>query len=359
MSLTAAISERMAIGQRFESWLLDRVRRLRGPAELPLSLEYRDIYVMPTRFGAWFGVLLALMAIGGLNFNNNMTLMLVFLLGAVMLLTTLLAYRNLVGLRLDAIRATPVFAGETAQFQLLVKNPENRHRFAIQATGSESADSEDVEPQSPGRLVVAQTSGRRGWMDLEPFRLENRFPLGLFRAWSVVIPQARCLVYPTPAANPPPLPQSGRGDYGMARKGEGEHFHGLREYRPGDPLRRIAWRASARHQKLYAREMESPRDDACELNWYLMGGRDTEEKLSILTAWVLRAERRQIPYSLEMPGAALPADLGDNHRNACLEILALFHAEPVGAARGSAQLLRRAQPPSPAQRAEQGSETQL
>jgi hypothetical protein len=39
---------------------------------------------------------------------------------------------------------------------------------------------------------------------------------------------------------------------------------------------------------------------------------------------VLRAERRQIPYSLEMPGAALPADLGEAHRDSCLEILALF-----------------------------------
>jgi uncharacterized protein (DUF58 family) len=139
-----------------------------------------------------------------------------------------------------------------------------------------------------------------------------------------VLPRARCLVYPCPAVNPPPLPQSGRGDHGAAQRGEGEDFHGLREYQPGDPLRSIAWRASARHQKLYSREMETPRDEACELNWYLMGSGDTEEKLSILTAWVLRAERRQIPYSLEMPGAALPADLGEAHRDACLEILALY-----------------------------------
>ena len=93
----------------------------------------------------------------------------------------------------------------------------------------------------------------------------------------------------------------------------------------GLPIRQIAWRTSARHQKLYSRVMETPREDACELNWYLMGGgHNTEEKLAILAAWILRAERRQIPYSLEMPGAALPADLGEAHRDACLEILALF-----------------------------------
>jgi uncharacterized protein (DUF58 family) len=324
MNAFTAASGRLAIGPRFDRWLLDRVRRIRGPAELPLVLEYRHIYVMPTRFGAWFGVLLGLMAIAGLNFNNNMTLLLVFLLGSIAMLTTLLAYRNLVGLEISGIIAGPVFAGEQAEFRILVRNPEDRWRFAIEATGQMTRDSVDIQPQNTRYLRIAQDAPERGWLTMDPFRVENRFPLGLFRAWTVVIPTARCLVYPQPAPNPPPLPMSGRGEQGMVNKGEGEHFHGLREYRPGDPLRRIAWRSSARHQKLYSREMEAPRDETCELNWYLMGGGDSEQKLSILAAWVLRAERRQLPYSLEIPGAALPASLGERHRDSCLEILALY-----------------------------------
>jgi len=324
MGLTAAITERLAVGPRFDRWLLARIQRLRGRSDMPLDLEYRDIYVLPTRFGAWFALLLAVMTIGGLNFNNNMTLLLVFVVGAVAMLSMLLAYRNLVDLRISGVLAPPVFLGEDAEFHVLLKNPDERQRFAIELRGPVSVDSGDVEPQATRHLRLAQPTRARGWMEMEPFRLENRFPLGLFRAWSVVIPRARCLVYPQPSPNPPPLPMSGRGDHGATRKGQGEHLHGLREYRPGDPLRRIAWRASARHQKLYSREMESPRDDACELNWYLMGPGGTEEKLSILAAWILRAERRQIPYSLELPGAALPADLGAAHRDACLEILALY-----------------------------------
>jgi len=182
----------------------------------------------------------------------------------------------------------------------------------------------DLAAPHSGQLSLNQLTVKRGWMQMEPFRIENRFPIGLFRAWSVVIPNERCLVYPKPSSHPPPLPKTGRGEHGAAHQGEGEHFHGLREFQAGDPLRRIAWRTSARHQKLYSRVMESPREEACELNWYLLGAGDTEEKLSILTAWVLRAERQQIPYSLEMPGDALPADLGEDHRDACLKILALY-----------------------------------
>lgn len=316
-------NEISSTSQRFDDWVLERVRQRRGATELPLTFEYRHIYVMPTGFGFWFGILLALTLVGGLNFNNNMTLMLSFLLAAIAQLTTLLAYRNLAGLRLEAIRAKPVFAGEAASFRMLVRNPEDRNRFAIEAVSPEARDCKDIAPQNTIPLTLEQLSFDRGWMLMEPFRLQNRYPLGLFRAWSVIIPHAKCLVYPKPATNPPPLPKTGRGEHGAAHRGEGEHFHGLREFQTGDPLRRIAWRTSARHQKLYSRVMESPSEEACELNWYLMGSGDTEEKLSILTAWVLRAERHQIPYSLEMPGAGLPADLGEEHRNACLEILAL------------------------------------
>ena len=324
MNTAALTSKKFGINQRFNLWILNRVRQKRGSPELPFTLEYRHIYVMPTLFGFWFGILLALTAIGGLNFNNNMVLLLAFIMASIAQMTSLLAYRNLSGLTLLGFRAAPVFAGQAARFTVLLKNPEERLRFAIQLVSGESGDCTDINPQETGRLELELMTSHRGWIEMKPFRIENRFPLGLFRAWSVIIPRARCLVYPAPVPNPPPLPKTGRGDYGATRKGEGEHLHGLREYHPGDPLGRIAWRTSARHQTLYSKTMESPCEEACELNWYLLGGRRTEEKLSILTAWVLRAERQQIPYSLEMPAAALPAEFGEDHRNACLEILALF-----------------------------------
>ncbi len=314
----------MRLNQRFNLWILNRVRQKRGSPELPFVLEYRHIYVMPTMFGFWFGILLALTALGGLNFNNNLVLMLGFILASIAQMTSLLAYRNLAGLTLLGFRATPVFAGQPARFKVLLKNPEERLRFAIQLVSGQSSDCTDIKQQTTVRLELEMMTRCRGWIELEPFRIENRYPLGLFRAWSVIIPKARCLVYPTPAPNPPPLPKTGRGDFGASHKGDGEQLHGLHEYQLGDPLGRIAWRTSARQQKLYSKIMESPSEEACELNWYLLGGRRTEEKLSILTAWILRAERQQISYSLEMPATALPAELGEDHRNACLEILALF-----------------------------------
>src|SRR5262249_47039615 len=42
------------------------------------------------------------------------------------------------------------------------------------------------------------------------------------------------------------------------RAGSGNELFGVREYRPGDSLRRIHWRSSARHGELVVREYEPP-----------------------------------------------------------------------------------------------------
>jgi uncharacterized protein (DUF58 family) len=44
------------------------------------------------------------------------------------------------------------------------------------------------------------------------------------------------------------------------RRGEGQNFHQLREYREGDPMRQIDWKASSRHRKLISREYQEERD---------------------------------------------------------------------------------------------------
>ncbi len=331
MSLTAATLQSLTPGKRFDRWLLRRIIRRRGITSLPRTFEYKHIFVLPSLFGVGFGAVLAATTIGALNFNNNLALLLAFVLISISLMTMFLAYRNQVGVAILKIAAEPVFAGEDATFQVLTRNTESRNRYAIcarwntatEAWASGQGDCRDFLPEETLKLALKRKATRRGRLRMDAFTIENRFPFGIFKAWSVIVPDAECLVYPQPVPNPPPLPRTGRGDHGKAQKGDGEHFHGLREYQPGDSLRRIAWRTSARHRKLYTREMETPREEACEFNWYLVPSRDTEEKLSIITAWILRAEHHQIPYSLEMPTEALPADLGEEHRAACLKILAL------------------------------------
>jgi len=316
-----------ATRRSFKDAIVDRIKQRvlvrRGPLTPPFELEYRHIFVLPTSFGWGFGVMLAFMALGGLNFNNNMALMLVFLLGTIAQLTTLIAYRNMSGLRIESIYSEPVFCGENARFRVFASNRDERQRFAIQAGFKSPQDCKDFKLNSSESFRLHQPTITRGWLEMPSFRLETRFPLGLFKAWSWIFPQSRCLVYPSPARNAPALPKSGHGHAGRAIKGDGDEVHGLRKYQAGDSKQRVAWRASARHNQLYSLDMETPQEEACELNWELLHGADAETRLSILTAWVIAADHKQLSYSLKLPGEQIPIGNGVDHRSKCLELLAL------------------------------------
>lgn len=324
MRRLSSIGPRLFPIERLSNYVMQRVRARRGLTRLPYVLEYRNVFILPTAFGVGFGLMLVFMALGGLNFNNNMALLLVFLLATIAQLTTLLTYRNLAALQVEEIHAEPVFCGEPAAFHVYLRNPEERVRFTIQAANPRVADCRDLEGLAGDALTVHQATAHRGWQPLAPFRLETRFPLGLFRAWAWLFPTARCLVYPAPDPNPPPLPTAGEGHGGQTRRQEGEQIFGLRAYRLGDPLRRVAWRASARHEQLLTREMEHPHRDACELSWGRLEGRSVEQRIAVLAAWVLRAEQRRLAYSLDLPGVHVPLGTGDNQRARCLRHLALY-----------------------------------
>ena len=91
-----------------------------------------------------------------------------------------------------------------------------------------------------------------------------------------------------------------------------------------DPVQRVAWRASARHEELYSLDMEAPKESAVELDWDLLQGLGVETRLSVLTAWVIAADHKQLSYSLRLPNTTVPPGNGINQRLACLERLALY-----------------------------------
>ena len=60
---------------RIDTWVPPR-----APETLPVRLDRRRIYLLSTRFGLFFGVLLLAMGLGALNYNNNPALLLMLLL---------------------------------------------------------------------------------------------------------------------------------------------------------------------------------------------------------------------------------------------------------------------------------------
>lgn len=102
---------------------------------------------------------------------------------------------------------------------------------------------------------------KRGDHLIGPVRVRATDPLGLFEFHSSYPILSRVIVFPMPIHLPELRSITGGefGDYlfdGSGSKGSGIDFHGVREYQPGDELRRVYWKSTARHGRLNVIEFE-------------------------------------------------------------------------------------------------------
>jgi uncharacterized protein (DUF58 family) len=141
-----------------------------------------------------------------------------------------------------------------------------------------------------------------------------------------------CLVYPKPdpGAGALPISATGNGEGNIPVAGD-EEFQSLRAYRAGDTLRQIAWKALAREQGLLVKEFGTTTSADLWLDYAALVGFGVEQRLARLTWWVLEAERSLVPYGLKLPGRTIQPSMGRQHRDQCLEALALY-GQPDGAA---------------------------
>lgn len=303
------------------------VRKRQGFDQLPLTLRSRRIYILPTGVGVTFAIVCVAMLLGSMNYNNSMGFALTFLLAAVGLVAMHRCHQNLMGLRIVAASAKPVFAGDDAEFQLLLENSARTERTDIEAyVGETVSDAEDVPNSGNATLSVFLKTQQRGRATVERFGLRTRFPFSLLNTWSWLYVATSCIVWPSPATDAPTRPPAPSRDSGSQRGAGDDDFAGLRDYRDGDSPRLIAWKALARNDQLKSRQLEGGGRDIAWIDWDTAPGSDLEHRLSILARWVLDAERAGERYGLRLPGTEIPPDSGLSHRNHCLDVLALYSA---------------------------------
>jgi len=308
-------------GDRMAALALVRPKK---PESLPVRITRNRIYILPTGFGLFVAAMLTTMLIGGLNYNNNPALLLVFLLAAVALNSLVHAHLILSGICMKTIHAEPVFAGQPLRLKLRFDASGARERPGLQLLAGEANADFELHADDEAEITLELVTHRRGWLELPRMRLSTLRPLGLARSWTWMRPDTRLLVYPALEPNAPPLPEAlGDGDSPRSRA-YGEQPHHLREYRPGDMPRQIAWKASARADRLLVREYESAVARDITLDWQVVGALAYEDKIRRLARWVVEAERSGSRYALLLPTQRIAAGRGAEHRHACLRALALL-----------------------------------
>jgi uncharacterized protein (DUF58 family) len=157
---------------------------------------------------------------------------------------------------------TPLFEGDGVELEVGLDNT-GAARGPAWVTGSIGRErvmlGTGLVPRSGWRHALPLSALRRGTISATGWAIGTSDPFGFFTGRikcpdaevALVLPRFRSFAGRRPA-------RELEAATAAPRAGSGNELFGIREYRPGDSLRRIHWRSSARHGELVVREYEPP-----------------------------------------------------------------------------------------------------
>lgn len=223
------------------------------------------------------------------------------------------AAANLYGVAGRVVELTPQPAGSPFRVRVAVTGTERRTHRAVRAlveVGAGRGQSAALDVDANGAtLLVDLPPLPRGVHGPVRVCLESVHPYGLVRARSVVAAPGELVVHP------PPCPYDGargkslraleaalvpQGRMAAAEVGTA----GLRDWKTGDEVRRVHWRATARRGSMVVREADEA--DACGLEIVLdrrCAPAALESALSTITSLALLAQERKERLVVQTQGA--------------------------------------------------------
>lgn len=320
----------------YEQWL---DRRLPPCSQVRLTL--RNLFIFPSRFGWAFLALLSTVFILGTNYQNNLVLALLYLLISLFMTSLFHCFINLHGLKIEALKAENIFLGGSVRFDLVLKNSEpprsawyflvansaNKQRFSICLDAQNGIAQHCDVIDRDARLGLEFTPKSRGYFKVKRLRIYSRYPLGLYTCWSLLAMRHKVLVYPKPIVAPIIL---SLGDEqtkaeAEARMSHGsQEFIGIRPYREGEALNKIAWKQVAQGRGFVSKDFSQLEQSRTWLRLADTHGATLEIRLGKLCYQVLELNRSGLAFGLDLGVMKIEVSQGKEHQNACLRALALY-----------------------------------
>jgi uncharacterized protein (DUF58 family) len=286
-----------------------------------------------TRAGLLFSAGALAVGLAAINTGNNLLyLILGAMLGAIVV-SGWLSERTIRGLEVH--RHTPRAATVEAPLGLSYRVRNSSRRVPVVSVEirehglQKPAFVDLLEPDMSGTVRSEHHFQRRGVVPLSTITLSTTFPFGLFRKERDLEIPGEIVVLPR-SDRPIRMPMIGGGRTrrvaalfhgGGGVRGE---YRGLRAYRPGDDVRDIHWRSTARLGEPVVREYEQ---EAGETLWICLDlrhppGEAAEDAVEVAASMAARAEGRGWRYGLATVTGRVSPGQGPGHVQQILESLA-------------------------------------
>ena len=268
-----------------------------------------------------------LLGFAAVNTGNNLLYLLVSALLGFMAVSGVLGKWNLSRLEVRLDPAEEVYAELPTLLGVRLVNHKSRlPTFLMEAVlDGQSVLFPHVDAARDRRRNLMYTFPRRGSQTLPPVTLRSRFPINFFIRQQTLQTHQSLVVLPKPRrCMLPDLPDPGarQGQQANWLKGQDGDISRIGNYRGDEPLKRIHWKLSARHDTLKVKEFSAATEPPVVLDLVQMPGQDMEERIGSAVYLVTRLLKAGRSVGLKAGDRFYPPAFGRPHRQRLLETLA-------------------------------------
>jgi len=268
--------------------------------------------------------------VAAVNTGNNLVYLIVSMLLGGMAASGLFGKRNLSSIDVDLQFPQEVYANRAFAVKVCLKNGRSRLPVFLMRVkvGAEDVLFPLVDPKAESSAFLPFSFGRRGTHTVDAIYLESRFPFNFFIRSRKVRRAFEVLVFPEPLkCDMTYLRDEERGvrDESAAKgRGDGPDLVTIREYRPGDPLKHVNWKASAKTNSLKTTQFSALSEQPVVIDFDKVTIRHLEEKISCITFMVLHLLKKNTPVGLRLGQRSFRPGLSDAHKFGIMKELALY-----------------------------------
>ena len=305
----------------------------RMPMKNKQILGSKSIFILPSAFGFSYLLFIVLLFILGTNYQNNIILLLSYLLVSFFITAMLHSFFNLSGIVLSVQEKE--YSGFAEQhFSVYIDIESNKERFDIhfQFKGQSASHLSQII-QGNSRCKIPYYQLIRGIYQPGRLKISSYYGFGLFVTWSQIDLGYTATVYPKAS----PFNTNKYIQRALAAKNihseitssysvnNGvDEFYELKPYQQGESYNHVAWKQLAKGQGWLSKKYTEQTDNNHCLILADMPASQIEKKIEQLCFLILEHHRIGTNFSVNLIHETIAQGHGELHLNTCLKSLSAF-----------------------------------
>lgn len=294
-----------------------------------LVLKHNTIYIFPSKLGVGFLLVTLLNFVLGINYQNNLILVMAYLMLVVMILALLKGYNNAQGLHVGFKKLQASYSPASPQLWLELNAPKISKAISFIYNNTLLTTIDEVSDIS-STVQLSLPITERGKYRPTRLKLLSQFPFGLVSVWSYMQLSENFYVYPKqikPNNSENAINQLTAGDAGVHKQANGiDEFESLKVHQQGMNINRVSWKHYAKTQQLMVKEFVNFNEQSPCYDFNKLQG-NTESRLSQLSYLITKAQNEQAKFNLilgELRFLAANMKSNEEHYLTCLQAISRY-----------------------------------